>query len=120
MYSRQRYESETVVANILISRIGRKARYSIIPKEKVEACVAEIQEELEVELLDFLKNISNKGIKFALSNVIEHKGKTHTILFKWAIENKFNIIYLNKNYSNSNYQIKNKDFKTTEVLITNY
>ena len=77
-------------------------------------------EELEVELLDFLKNISNKGIKFALSNVIEHKGKTHTILFKWAIENKFNIIYLNKNYSNSNYQIKNKDSKTTEVLITNY
>ena len=50
VYSRQRYESETVVANILISRIGRKARYRIIPKEKVEACVAEIQEELEVEL----------------------------------------------------------------------
>ena len=50
VYSKQRYESEMVVANILVSRIGRKARYSHIPKEKVEACVDEMQEELEVEL----------------------------------------------------------------------
>lgn len=77
-------------------------------------------EELEKELLAFLKMVSDEGIKFALSNVIEHKGKTHTILLEWAMSNKFNTIYLNKNYSNSNYQIKNKDSKTIEVLITNY
>lgn len=74
----------------------------------------------EKELLDFLKNISLKGHKFALSNVIEHKGMKHDLLLEWAINNKFNIIYLNKDYSNSNYQFKNKDQKTTEVLITNY
>lgn len=50
VYSKQRYESETVVANILVSRIGRNARYNHIPKEKVEMCIAEMQEELEVEL----------------------------------------------------------------------
>lgn len=77
-------------------------------------------EDLEKELLSFLKKISDEGIKFALSNVIEHKGKTHLILLEWAMLNKFNIIYLNKNYSNSNYQIKDKDSKTIEVLITNY
>ena len=77
-------------------------------------------EDLEKELLSFLKKISDEGIKFALSNVIEHKGKTHSILLEWAMLNKFNIIYLNKNYSNSNYQIKDKDSKTIEVLITNY
>lgn len=76
--------------------------------------------EKEKELLDFLKNASLKGYKFALSNVIEHKGMKHDLLLEWAINNKFNIIYLNKDYSNSSYQFKNKDQKTTEVLITNY
>lgn len=74
----------------------------------------------ETELLQYLKELSRNGIKFALSNVLEHKGNTNTILLNWAIDNKFNIIYLNKNYSNSNYQIKDKNNKTTEVLITNY
>jgi len=74
----------------------------------------------ETELLQYLKELSHNGIKFALSNVLEHKGNTNTILLNWAIDNKFNIIYLNKNYSNSNYQTKDKNNKTTEVLITNY
>ena len=50
VYSKERYESETVAAKILISRIGRKSKFAMIPKEKIEACIAEIQEELEVEL----------------------------------------------------------------------
>ena len=35
-------------------------------------------------------------------------------------ENYFNIIYIKSNYSNSNYQVKDKDSVTREVLITNY
>ena len=62
----------------------------------------------ETELLQYLKELSHNGIKFALSNVLEHKGNTNTILLNRAIDNKFNIIYLNKNYSNSNYQIKDQ------------
>ena len=76
--------------------------------------------ENEKRLMNFLKDISDKGTKFALSNVIEHKGKVNEELLKWAIQNKFNIIYLDKNYSNSNYQSKAKNNKTVEVLITNY
>ena len=77
-------------------------------------------ERKEIELLSYLKTISDNGIKFALSNVIEHKGKTNNLLLNWALGNTFNIIYLKKDYSNSNYQIKDKKQKTVEVLITNF
>ena len=76
--------------------------------------------EKEKELLEYLKGLSEKGIKFALSNVIEHKGKTNNALLEWAMSNKFNIIYIDKNYSNSNYQSTAKNNQTSEVLITNY
>ncbi len=74
----------------------------------------------ENDLLDYLKKLSDKGIQFALSNVIEHKGMVHNNLKKWVEANYFNIIYLKSNYSNSNYQIKNREQNTREVLITNY
>lgn len=76
--------------------------------------------EKEKELLAYLKGLSEKGIKFALSNVIEHKGQTNNVLLEWVMSNKFNIIYINKNYSNSNYQSTAKNNQTCEVLITNY
>lgn len=50
VYSKQRYESETVVANVLLSRIGQRTRYSHIPRDKIDTCISEIQEELEVQL----------------------------------------------------------------------
>lgn len=77
-------------------------------------------EEKEIKLLGFLKLLSDNGIKFALSNVIEHKGMQNKILLNWALKNRFNINYLNKNYSNSSYHLKDKEQKTVEVLITNY
>lgn len=77
-------------------------------------------EQKENELLAFLKQLDTSGVKFALSNVIEHKGKQNKLLLDWCLENQFNIIYLDKNYSNSNYQTKHKKQKTLEVLITNY
>ena len=77
-------------------------------------------EQKENELLAFLKQLDTSGVKFALSNVIEHKGKQNKLLLDWCLKNQFNIIYLDKNYSNSNYQTKHKEQKTLEVLITNY
>jgi adenine-specific DNA-methyltransferase len=74
----------------------------------------------EIELLSFLNNLSVNGVKFGLSNVLEHKGRTNQILLDWTIKNKYNIFYLDKKYSNSNYQIKDKEQKTVEVFITNY
>lgn len=74
----------------------------------------------EEDLLDFLKLCDEKQIRFALSNVIEHKGKIHDKLLKWCLTNGFNINYINCSYSNSNYHIKDKSLVTREVLITNY
>lgn len=75
----------------------------------------------EQKLLETLKNLDSKNIKFALSNVLVHKGKENELLKTWIKENNFYVHYLNKNYSNSNYHTldRNKN-STTEVLITNY
>lgn len=77
-------------------------------------------EEDEEDLLEFLKKCDEKRIRFALSNVIEHKGKIHEKLLNWCLSNGFNINYINRSYSNSNYHIKDKTLITREVLITNY
>lgn len=74
----------------------------------------------EIELLEFLNKCDNKNIKFALSNVIEHKGNMHDILLSWCLEYGFNINYVNCSYSNSNYHIKDRNLISREVLITNY
>lgn len=72
----------------------------------------------EYALLNILDELNEKGIKFALSNVIEHKGVKNDILSKWSL--KYNVHYIYKNYNNSNYQSSNKEHRTVEVLITNY
>lgn len=74
----------------------------------------------EEDLLNFLKLCDEKQIRFALSNVIEHKGKIHNKLLDECLSNGFNINYINCSYSNSNYHIKDKSSVTREVLITNY
>lgn len=79
-------------------------------------------EERERELLAYLDNIHIKGYRFALSNVLESKGKKNEILIKWVEKNKdkYKIIDLDFNYSNSNYQTKDKTNSSREVLIVNY
>jgi DNA adenine methylase len=72
----------------------------------------------ENDLYNLLDNLHKQDIKFALSNVIEHKGAKNNILSEWA--NKYNSHYLKSNYSNCSYQIKDKKNKSIEVLITNY
>lgn len=77
-------------------------------------------EEDELDLLDYLKNADDMGYKFALSNVLQHKGMKNHILIKWIDENGYYVHHLNKNYSNSNYQLKERKSYTDEVLVTNY
>lgn len=76
-------------------------------------------EKHEKDLLILLDNLDIKGIKFALSNVLENKGMSNDLLKEWS--NKYKINYLNNTYSNANYHAKDKSKDTTvEVLITNY
>ncbi|TGA83119.1 Dam family site-specific DNA-(adenine-N6)-methyltransferase [Staphylococcus petrasii] len=75
-------------------------------------------EQDEQDLYEYLDKANEKNIKFALSNVLEHKGKVNDILKNWA--SKYNLYELNYNYNNSNYQSKAKQSKTVEVLVTNY
>ena len=78
-------------------------------------------ESTEKQLLEILTMLDHRRIKFGLSNVIHHKGKTNHILLSWIEENGYHINYLNKDYSNCNYHTldKSKD-ASVEVLVTNY
>lgn len=75
-------------------------------------------EDKEKDLLSTLDYLNKNNIKFALSNVLEHKGKSNKILLEWA--SQYNIHFLNKDYKNCSYHGKNNNNKTIEVLITNY
>ena len=72
-------------------------------------------EKEEIRLLNLLDLLNEKGIKFALSNVLEHKGKQNNILIEWS--KKYKVINVSSNYiSYHDNSIKN----SKEVLIVNY
>ena len=76
-------------------------------------------EEYERKLLAFLDNLNEGGYKFALSNVLVHKGKTNDLLMEWS--QKYKVHHLNCSYRNCNYQTNVRvDKESDEVLITNY
>ena len=70
----------------------------------------------EKDLLNYLDCLNDNNINFALSNVLESKGKENKLLKDWSKD--YNIYYLDFNYNNSNYQTSKG--KSIEVLITNY
>jgi len=73
-------------------------------------------QESDIALYNFLDNLNNKGIKFALSNVFTHKGISNDYLIRWA--KKYTVHHLKNDYSNSCYNTERKG--SDEVLITNY
>ncbi len=75
----------------------------------------------EHQLLAMLEAFDKKGIRFALSNVLFHKGKTNHILIDWIDKHKFSVAHLKKNYAASSYHTfdRNKN-GSDEVLIMNY
>ena len=76
-------------------------------------------ETMENKLYELLDKINERGIKFALSNVFYNKGKENKILIDWA--QKYNVLHLDKTYSNCSYHAIDKDKTTTdEVLVINY
>lgn len=74
--------------------------------------------EQEQKMYDFILKLNKAGIKFALSNVLHHKGVEHRMLKEFINENKLNVYFLDYNYKNSSYNTQSKE--SVEVLITNY
>ncbi len=75
----------------------------------------------EEKLLQILNSINERGIKFALSNVLKHRDRINANLKKWIDDNGYFTTHLKMNYANSNYQIADRSKEITdEVLITNY
>lgn len=73
-------------------------------------------EEKEKELYSTLDNLNTRHIKFALTNLVSHKGKTNNILLEWL--KKYNAYPINSNYISFNDNTIKTNSK--EVLITNY
>jgi adenine-specific DNA-methyltransferase len=72
----------------------------------------------ENDLYAVLDEADKNNTRFALSNVLVHKNQENRILQRWV--KKYRVHYINADYSNCNYQTKQRDSKTVEVLITNY
>ena len=72
----------------------------------------------ECQLLNLLDTLNEQGVKFALSNVLYHKGLSNDLLIEWS--KKYQVYYLDKSYSNCSYHFKEKKAKTVEVVITNF
>lgn len=72
----------------------------------------------EKQLLSLLDLLNEHNVKFALSNVLYHKGMTNDILIEWS--KSYNTLFIDKTYSNCSYQFKDRNTKTVEVLITNF
>ncbi len=76
-------------------------------------------EKLEVKLYNILDRLNSRSIRFAFSDVLEHKGKTNRLLSKWLSERDYKVHNLAMKYSIK--RTKEKLPETTkEVLITNY
>lgn len=74
----------------------------------------------ETDLLRFMDVLNARGIKFVLSNMLEHKGRKNQLLINWIGQRNLHVVDINMDYSYSNYQVEGKDSRTKEVLVKNY
>lgn len=75
----------------------------------------------ELELYNLISCLIDKDVKFALSNVLNHKNKTNQLLIDFVKSKDLKVNFLDFNYINCNYQNLDRDStKNIEVIITNY
>lgn len=80
-------------------------------------------EEEELELYGTLERVHRAGKKFALSNIISHKGESHWMLINWVEKHGFNVhVFDDVSYTmwNRNVPAAEANKKSVEVLVTNY
>jgi len=74
------------------------------------------KEEQEIALYELLDKLHRQNVKFALSNVIVHKGIRNEVLLEWC--KKYVVTMIESSYSNSSHNTKREG--SSEVLVTNY
>ena len=65
-----------------------------------------------------MTKLTSQGVRWALSNVIEHKGRSNDYLKKFIEDSNVLVNYLDYNYDNSSHNTKGEG--SIEVLVTNY
>lgn len=74
------------------------------------------RKEQDAALYAYLDRADARGLRFALSNVLLHKGRVNELLRNWS--QKYRVIDLCADYSNSNYHTARG--VSREVLVVNY
>lgn len=74
--------------------------------------------EQELAMYKLMDYLTERNIKFALSNVLEHKGITNELLLDYLETKPYYVHDLNYTYRNSSHNTKKEDSR--EVLIANY
>ncbi|MBC9927342.1 DNA adenine methylase [Leucobacter sp. cx-169] len=72
---------------------------------------------IDDELLDWLDGLADRGIPFAMSNVLTHKGQDHTRMLAWLAARDYRVLDLDFDYKNASHRITTPS-KSREVLIT--
>ena len=70
----------------------------------------------EIDLLNILDDLNNKGVRFAISNLLFTKDRENTLFINWA--KKYKIFDISSNYIN--YHDNSNKTTNKEVLVTNY
>lgn len=73
-------------------------------------------EEEEIKLCNYLDELNSKGIKFGITNLINHKGKFNKTFYEWS--KKYITYDIDSNYISFNDNTIKKTSK--EVFVTNY
>ena len=75
----------------------------------------------ETSLHALLENLTERSIRFALSNTLRSRGRENTFLLEWLDKHpEYRVIHIDRSYANSNYHIKDREAESDEVLILNY
>src|SRR5699024_11600309 len=65
----------------------------------------------EITMYELMNDLTEQGVRYALSNVLEHKDKKNKLLEKFIEENETTVNYLDFNYNNSSHNSKGKGSK---------
>lgn len=74
--------------------------------------------EQEQQMYKLMHQLNQKKVKFALSNVLIHKGKHHSLLENFIEKENLYLTRLDYSYKNSSYNTSRQE--SIEVLVTNY